>query len=200
MVLSPVRSSHRRQRKHQRGRTRLEILESRTLLSAVITTYGLPSGFQAFAGTYDDSDNLWVIDATSLNKVVNNTVTSYAIPPVDTDAAPVGVVAGHNGHIYVTDFSGGIDDFDTATNTFVGQYTWAVGNNFDFSPTFSTVTGDGAVWFLTHNSSTFTTDINNETLTDERTSYIGRLDPTTHAVTFTTINDFDPTVSDSQAI
>ena len=79
MFVSPSRLSNRRQRKHQRGCTRLETLEARTLLSAVASTDALPSGFQAFAGTYDDADNLWVIDASSLNKVVNNAVTSYAM-------------------------------------------------------------------------------------------------------------------------
>jgi hypothetical protein len=136
--------------------TRLESLESRTLLSSVINYVNLPNlangGFPAGLGTaVDGQGNLWVVNAAvpQLEKITKNpdnsiTDTAVGLPSM----APQTIVySSVTNSIYVGDsFSGQIFQVDTNGNAL---------NDFQI-PSFNadgegiqnmTVASDGAIWF-----------------------------------------------------
>jgi hypothetical protein len=184
----------------------MEMLEPRTLLSTT-TLYDLPDRFMADQAIYDNSDNLWVINIgggeTSLGPTLARVADGAVVETFDLPileafgaAAPVSLLNGGNGHLYITDFNGAINEFDLATKEFT-QYAYSTGDFMELADASasSTMTADGGLWFVGLGSS-------NPESTDPRGEllhYIVRFDTLTHSLTHTIINDFDASVGETTA-
>lgn len=195
-----------RTRRYRKALRHLEMLEPRTLLSTT-TLYDLPDRFMADQATYDNDDNLWVINlgggesslGPTLARVADGAVAeAYDLPIIEAlgTAAPVSLLNGGNGHLYITDFNGAINEFDLATKQFT-QYAYSTGDFMELADASasSTMTADGGLWFVGLGSSNpESTDVRGDLL-----HYVVRFDTLTHTLTHTIINDFDASVGETTA-
>ena len=204
-MVSPlaVPSPSARRRRYRRALSRLEMLESRTLMSATVTSYVPgPAPVQAVNGTYDDNNNLWLLDVSnSLERVSNGVVQeSYSLPAADDfgDTEGMNIVNGHNGHLYITDFFGAVDDFNLTTKSFT-QYRYDTGPEGQLTDrgASATLTSDGGLWFI--GQLNFDVDgVGANVSTPLGTyiySYVVRFDINTHQVSSVELNDFNPTTT-----
>jgi streptogramin lyase len=185
-------SSHHRRTRYRHAIRHLEALEPRTLMSAVISSYSLPG--LAGLGTYDSSGALWIYDVNTaaLERIKDGMLDIAPGSVILLDSMtyqPIALSSGPNGHIYMVDAVGAIDDIDPAlaasdptagiTQTPVPAIPDTNGMSISNMPTALTVSGNGSVWFLCHGG--------DSSETFGHTSVIGRMDPGTHSVSvFTT--------------
>ena len=203
-LLSVGRPSRRR--RYQRAMRHVELLEPRTLMSATATLTQLPDNFAAFQGVYDSNDNLWFINyggteetvGVNLVRVADGAIQeTYAVPDVNGGISPSSLLNGGNGHLYITDFNGAIDDFNLTTRSF-SQYSYDVGPNSELADNagHATMTSDGGLWIVglggVNPDSTGPLDVH--------INYVGRFDVNTHDFKYAIINDFDASVADAQAV
>ena len=158
--MSHIISPRKLSRKHVRGALRhMEVLEPRTLLSAVVSSYAIPDSVIS-TGAYDSHGNLWVYDSAAvyvhpvgsstigqgLERVVNGVVDASSVIPMDiSQYLPYAVAMGSNDHMYVGDGVDAIDDVNLATGQ-IQQYTLPHKyTTQEDTPIALTVTGDGPV-------------------------------------------------------
>ncbi|HEY4330291.1 MAG TPA: hypothetical protein VGN88_11190 [Phycisphaerae bacterium] len=180
----------------------LEMLEVRTLMSVTVGPPYQVATVTPNAAVYVTNGDLWVYDPNNvaMERIKNGAIDSAPGSVISLDSPtlqPRFAVAGSNGHIYLSDFSGGIDDVDTVAGT-VSQDLFA-GSNFAEYPVFLTVasnsSGGDEVWFVGAGDATVDTEAGGLTI-EHHISTIGRYDPVTHAVsTLTTTAVLDDSVA-----
>src|SRR4051812_10450452 len=112
MSLTPQRKSRQH---YQRALLRLESLEPRTLLSATSVFYSIDN-LAPSAGAYDADGNLWVVNPndTTLVEVAPSGTPGAGSVLATINLSNVGfinrMVLGPNGHFYLSDDNGGIDE------------------------------------------------------------------------------------------
>ncbi len=165
-----------------------EFLEERMLLSATVANYSVPNSLTQLAA-YDSTGNLWVVDESTdtfdytLDQISNqHVVNSISLDGTD----PVAIAAGANGHIWIADGNGGLDDVDTVGESFTPHLF--VSDTFDNPqdvPVALTVTPSGTVWFTGQSMGATSTE-----------NVVGRYVPSSDAVSYMTL---DSSTSDASA-
>ena len=173
-------SSHMRRSNRPQSTLRMETLESRTLLSAIVS-YTIDPAFPVGIAQ-DNAGNIWLGDGSGLYKI-SPTGTQIG-GPWQGDKIPYDVVYNPaNQHIYFSESLGaGGAIVETDLLGFL-QHTYTVPNPDSEAPMRLTVATDGSVWFTTPGASN----------TDGTvfTSEIGRLDLSGN-LTFASVSDMDP--------
>jgi sugar lactone lactonase YvrE len=140
--------------------TRLEMLETRTLLSAV-TAYQEGDLFNAAASAVDGNGNLWVADAAGdLVKITKNTDGSLSDTVVGAPTTPTSIVYDPvNRDIYVANpdshEQSGVQQYDLSGNL-LATFSPGDPSNTETQPQVLTVASDGSVWFGTEGAFTDT--------------------------------------------
>jgi virginiamycin B lyase len=146
------------------NRPRVEILESRRLLSVVVNEYSL-SGGPIAQGIVSGSDgNLWFTEPNAARIVEINpsthAVTGFPVPTAN--GSPEQITEGPDDNLWFTEADGNkIGRFNLTTHI-VTEFPVPTANSF---PVGITTGPDGNLWF-----------------TEERSNRIGEINPTTHAI------------------
>jgi streptogramin lyase len=137
-----------------------------------ITEYaaGIPAGAAPNGITPGPDGAMWFTErnANALGRIApNGTTTQYPSSgnPLSAGADPAGIVTGPDGNIYFTEYgTSAIGELDPTTGQLVGEYPTP---SLGAGPDGIAVGPDGGIWFTEQSSG----------------SEIGRLDPSTHAIT-----------------
>jgi streptogramin lyase len=165
--------SNRAHTRRNHGQPRLESLESRMLMSGIVS-YATPA-FAPPAITADNAGNLWMIDSSGLYKLDANGQTTAG--PLLTGVVS-GDIAFGNDHIYLADQqTWSILEVDPTNGSYVSYPASLDGSR---TPTHLTVANDGSVWFGVSNGDTSVPNFPSE---------IGRLDVTSGDMTFASVPD-----------
>ncbi len=165
-MLSTLPATSRRVRRSSIA-ARLEMLETRTLLSA-ITSYQVGDIVQGGAPVVDANGDVWVPDAIGQVEKIHKNTDGTLIDSVFPTGGSVNSVAydATNGHIYVANQFGPIQELDLNGNI-LNSFSTADSND---SPLIITAASDGAIWFTTAGNfasdpnQTFTADVGRMTI------------------------------------
>jgi hypothetical protein len=136
-----------------------------------VTGYAVTDVAPQFAA-YDSAGNLWVVNSSfasghqTLDEIIDGAVADSII--ID-DASPNSIAAGANGHIWIADFNGGLDDVDTLGHN-VTPHLFT--SDLSQTPNRITITSTGKIWFTG-----MPTGVNT----------VGRYDPATDSASFLTL-------------
>lgn len=141
----------------------VEMLEDRSLMSAAVAEFPVPSGNAPFGVTAGPDGNVWFTEKAGQIGMMNPTthaITEFSIPT--TSGSPTGITAGPDGNIWFTESAGNQIGMINPTTDAVSEFPLRAGAD----PTSIVAGPDGNLWF-----------------TEAGVNRIGFINPTTDAVT-----------------